>query len=157
MPVVVATRMKVGRLRDVPRFVWASLVIAVQARRSQGFLGGRLRVSADGAFWTVTVWTGGQTMTRFRDSGVHATVVPLAETWASEAVFGVWNSANGRVPSWRRAAQHIGEHPNFTKILERPTEAHRQRKPPTSPRLGLSAPIVRPRRSRSSPERRVRH
>ena len=50
MPVVVATRMKIGRLRDVPRFVWASLVIALQARRSQGFLGGRLRLSADGAF-----------------------------------------------------------------------------------------------------------
>lgn len=116
MLVVVATRMKIGRLRDVPRFVWASLVIALQARRSQGFLGGRLRVSADGALWTVTVWTGGQTMTRFGDSGVHATVVPLAETWASEAVFGVWNSATARVPSWRRATQHIANTPTSRKF-----------------------------------------
>lgn len=37
MPVVVATRMKVGRLRDVPRFVWASLVIAMQAAVAKGF------------------------------------------------------------------------------------------------------------------------
>jgi hypothetical protein len=141
--------MKIGRLRDVPRFVWGSLVIAVQARQSLGFLGGRLRVSGDGAFWTLTVWSSGREMISFRDSGFHSKVIPLAETWASEAVFGVWNSENNRFPGWKGAAERIAAHPNFTKELRWPSEAHLRREPPTSPLLGLGAPIPRPRRSRS--------
>ena len=41
MAVVVATRMKVARWRDMPRFLRGSMAAGRQARRSPGLLSGR--------------------------------------------------------------------------------------------------------------------
>jgi len=71
MILVVATRMKVRKVRYLPRFLQGSLAAARQAQRTPGFLDGRLRVERDGTFWTLTLWESGRDMTGFRDSGIH--------------------------------------------------------------------------------------
>ncbi len=44
MAVIVATRTKVRKARFLPKFLGANIRIALQARQTQGFRGGRLRV-----------------------------------------------------------------------------------------------------------------
>src|SRR4051812_9259883 len=116
MAIVVATRMKVARWRDMPRFLRGSMAAGRQARRSPGLLGGRLRAAAPGVYWTLTVWDSARDMQAFRDGGVHAILVPRLAGWASEAVFGVWNSTSAKLPTWSEASRHIAEHPNFAPL-----------------------------------------
>ncbi|MDT5347863.1 MAG: hypothetical protein QOH91_1150 [Mycobacterium sp.] len=140
MSVVVVTRMKVRKWRNLPRFVRGSIATARQARRSPGFLGGRLRVEPGGAFWTLTVWECCGDMVAFRDSGIHAILVPRLAGWASEAVFGVWNSENADTPGWQEASCRVAAHPNFAP-LDAPARAHKNGEVVPAQRLGLDLPI----------------
>lgn len=144
MPVVTATRFRVSKGRYLPRFLKGSIDAARQARQSPGFLGGKLRAEpVGGAYWTLTVWQSGRDMVAFRDSGVHAVLMPKLAKWASEAIFGVWASETSELPGWDAVCRRVAEHPNFA-ALEHPTAAHlAQRFDPTS-RLGFDLPIPRP-------------
>lgn len=140
MAVVVATRMKVGRLRDVPRFLRGSLAAGRQASKSPGLLGGRLRAELPGVYWTLTLWESGRDMAEFRDGGVHAILVPRLAGWASEAVFGVWTLDSSDVPSWAEAARRVAEQPNFAP-LDNPSPSHRSGLVKPARRMGLDLPI----------------
>lgn len=83
MAVVVATRTKMHRARFLPKFLVANVRVAWQARRTPGFLGGRLRVEQGGAFWTLTAWQSGRDM------------------------IGVWNTAESIVPHCDEASRHV--------------------------------------------------
>lgn len=140
MAVVVATRMKVARWRDMPRFLRGSVAAGRQARRSSGLLAGRLRAEAGGVYWTLTVWDSPQDMHAFRDGGVHAILVPRLAGWASEAVFGVWTTDSRELPTWAEASRYIAEHPNFAP-LDHPSEAHRDAQVIPARRMGLDLPL----------------
>jgi hypothetical protein len=146
MAVAVATRFKVNGIRYLTRFLWGSTVAALQARRSPGFLAGRLRIDSGGAFWTLTLWQSGRDMVGFRDSGAHAVLTPKLAEWASEAVLGVWNT--DALPSWDEVNRRVAEHPRYTAVDD-PAPAHVARHfDPT--RRGVVAPIPRVRRSRAA-------
>jgi hypothetical protein len=148
MAVVVATRFTVRRARDLPRFLSGSMAAGRQARRSAGFVSGRLRVEPrSGVFWTLTAWESGRDMVAFRDSGVHAVLVPKLAAWAGEAVFGVWNSADRALPGWGEVSRRVAEHPNFAP-LDYPAPAQRGRRFDPARRFGLELPMRRPRRAR---------
>ncbi len=146
MAVAVATRFKVNRKRNLPRFLYGSLVATLQARRSPGFLAGQLRRDPGGAYWTLTLWQSGPDMVGFRDSGVHAVLVPRLAEWAGEAVLGVWNADDSALPSWDEVNRRVAEHPRFT-TLDEPGPAHLARRFDPAHRFGLVAPIPRVRRS----------
>lgn len=148
MAVMVATRFTVRRRRDLPRFLAGSMAAGRQARRSPGFVGGRLRVEPrGGAFWTLTAWESGQDMVAFRDSGVHAVLVPKLTGWAGEAVFGVWNCPGHAVPEWDEVGRRVAEHPNFAS-LDDPSPAHLARRFDPPRRFGLALPLPRASRRR---------
>ena len=145
MAVVVATRMKVARWRDMPRFLRGSMAAGRQARRSPGLLGGRLRAEPSGVYWTLTVWSSARDMQAFRDGGVHAILVPRLAGWASEAVFGVWTTESSELPTWSEASRRIAEHPNFAP-LDHPSAAHRDAQVIPARRMGLDL-ALRPSRN----------
>jgi hypothetical protein len=119
MPVVVATRMKVRRLRDLPAFFLATLLTVRQARNTPGFCRGLLRIERGPTFWTLTVWESGRAMTTFRDTGAHERVAPSLAGWASEAVFGVWSTGSRSFPTWSEVSARVVAHPNLP-TLDRP-------------------------------------
>jgi hypothetical protein len=154
MAVVVATRMRVGKLQDVPRFLRGSLAAGRQASGSPGLLGGRLRAEMPGVYWTLTVWESGRDMAAFRDGGVHAILVPRLAGWASEAVFGVWTTDSTDVPSWAEAARRVAEQPNFAP-LDNPSQTHQAERVTPARRRGLDLPIrTRPRQRRVQDQHR---
>jgi hypothetical protein len=145
MAIVVATRMKVRKLRDIPRFLRGSLAAGRQASESPGLLGGRLRAELPDVYWTLTVWESGRDMAAYRDGGVHAILVPRLAGWASEAVFGVWTTESTDVPSWAEASRRIAEQPNFAP-LDNPSQTHQAERVTRARRFGLELPIrIRPR------------
>lgn len=145
MPVVVATRMKVRRWRDLPAFMRGSLAAARQAERTPGFLAGRVRMEAKRVFWTLTVWQCPDDMVAFRDSGVHAAVAPRLAAWASEGYFGTWESATATAPTWQTVSEMVAESANFAP-LPAPTESHVNKDALPVRAFGLDRPL-RPRRS----------
>ncbi len=148
MSVVVATRTKMSKVRYLPGFMWGSLRVAFQVRRSAGYLAGRLVIGRDGSFWTLTVWESGRDMVGFRESGTHAKLMPFMAGWASEALFGVWNSASRRVPKAGEVSREVQAKPNFLEIVA-PSLAHLDGRAPAMPRAGLVIPIPR-RRTKAS-------
>jgi hypothetical protein len=148
MAVMVATRLKMSSARYVPRFLVGSFSVARQARRTPGFITGRLRAEPGGGFWTITVWESGLDMAVFRDSGVHAVLAPKLAGWADEAVFGVWNCEDVALPSWKSISQQVAEHPNFAP-LDHPAPAHVAQHFKPSRRFGFDLPIPHPRRRRA--------
>jgi hypothetical protein len=144
MPVVVATNMKVRQWRDLPAFLRASIAVARQATRTTGFLAGRMRIDANGRFWTLTAWESDRAMAGFRDSGVHVKVTPRLVDWASDAQLGVWNAEAPELPPWAVTAEQVNAQGNFT-TLKAPSHAHRQRQPIMAHRCGLEVDL-KPRR-----------
>ena len=149
MAVVVATRMTVARQRWVLRFMAGSLAAARQAQRSPGFLAGRLRAELPGTFWTLTMWESGRDMLAFRDTGAHARVLPRLAGWASEAVFGVWNTDAAKLPGWAETARLIAERPNFAP-LDNPGPAQLERRPVAPRAPGFILPLRRRARARQA-------
>ena len=140
MTVLVATRMKVGKWRHLPAFLGGSLAAAVQAAGTPGFVDGRLRVDASGAFWTLTLWRSDREMAVFRDSGVHAKVAPRLAGWACEGAIAAWQADTADVPPWAAAAEQISAQGNFA-ALDAPSQAHLRKQPVTAQPRGLEFPI----------------
>lgn len=149
MPVAVATRFKVGGRKHLPRFLKGAIAAALQARRSPGFVAGRLRVDSRGAYWTLTLWESGTAMAGYRDTGAHAQLVPKLAGWAREAVFGVWNTEEASLPSWDEASRHVAENPHFAP-LDSPAPEQIARRFDAASRWGLVLPLPRSRTTRAS-------
>lgn len=151
MPVAVTTRFTTSSSRQLPRFLGGTVAAALQARRSRGFLAGQLRIDPHGAYWTLTLWESGRDMAGFRDSGIHAVLVPKLAGWADEAVFGVWNTPDRVLPPWQEVQQRVAEHPNFAP-LDNPNAAHLAHRFQTSARDGLVLSIPRSLKPRVLPQ-----
>jgi hypothetical protein len=86
-------------------------------------------------------------MVAFRDTGVHAVLMPKLAGWAGEALFGVWNSDGSQLPDWHQVSRRVAEHPKFGS-LDRPAPAHVAEHFDPARRFGLDLPIPTTRRAR---------
>jgi heme-degrading monooxygenase HmoA len=136
MTLVVATRMKVNRPRDVPAFFRTALAVARQSKGSPGFRGGSLRVEPTRTFWTLTAWEDAASMSAFRDTGAHREAMPALAAWADEAYFVAWSQPDGRMPGWSDLRQRLPGRPLFAD-LDHPSDGHRRRDTPGPGRVGL--------------------
>lgn len=109
--VFVATCTTMATKRYAVRFAVRSVGAGWQAWRSPGFLAGRMRVEAGGAFWTLTSWASRSDMLAYRDSGIHARVMPRLAGWAEEAVFCVWTGDGGALPDWAEVTRRAEASP----------------------------------------------
>jgi heme-degrading monooxygenase HmoA len=151
MTLVVATRMKVARARDVPAFFAMANAAARQSQRSPGFLGGRLRVERGRTFWTMSMWASGADMAAYRDSGVHREALPRLAGWAEEAFFTAWSAPDTDLPRWKDLREKLPGRPIFAE-LRNPTPAHRRQEMSRPSRVALLGRPLAPARRRDQAE-----
>src|SRR5690349_14030720 len=82
---VSVTRLRLRSNWSLVPVMWETRKITRQARRTSGFLGGRLLSEAKKAFWTLTAWEDGSAMNVFRTQGAHGDVMPKLLEWCDEA------------------------------------------------------------------------
>lgn len=154
MPVAVVTRAVLAQARFTPGFAWGSLLCAVQARRSPGFLAGAMGIAPlEHAFWTLTLWRDGEAMRSFRQSGRHGAWMPRLSGWSSEAAFGAFKVEEARLPSWAEAHAQLLRRTVFAPV-DRPSAAQAARVAPDPPRRMLAVPLPLRRGSTPAPTSR---
>jgi hypothetical protein len=85
---VMASRFELKSALRSPAFLFQALRIWRQARRSPGLLGVSLRAyPVSGVFWTLSAWTGEDTLPEFMRTDPHRTIMKQARPWTKTAVF----------------------------------------------------------------------
>ena len=127
MALVAVTRLRVRSPRFLPAFFRAVVISVRQARRSPGFLGGRLAREPGNAFWTHTVWEDLSAMRAYRDSGGHAQIMPPLRTWCDEAAVVHWQVSEPRLPEIAEARRQIVENGRISPV-DHPSKAQAERR-----------------------------
>lgn len=99
MPVVSVTRLRVRSWRLLPEFLWLTIRIRRQIRRSEGFLAGALSTAPRLTFWTTTLWADDVTMKRFRDTDPHRRAMVRLLDLCDEASLVRWSQTGTDVAS----------------------------------------------------------
>jgi hypothetical protein len=133
MPLVAITRLRVRSWRDVPGFLWRTLLSARQARSAAGNLNVRLLRDAHLAFWTCTVWSDQPSMRAFMMAGAHRTTMPRLLEWCDEASLVDWLQDSAEPPSWSEAHRRLLQDGRRSRV-NHPSEAQ-QRYDIPAPRL----------------------
>jgi hypothetical protein len=123
MPVVSVTRLRVRAWRYLPGFLWYTLQVQRQLKRSPGFLGGALSLASGRAFWTTTAWVDDGSMKSFRDSGWHQPAMRKLLEWCDEASLARWTQPTAELPDpagMLEKLQSIGR----TSKVRHPTAEH---------------------------------
>jgi hypothetical protein len=143
MPIAVVTRTRI-RPRFVPRFMWLCLRIGLQARRTEGYVAGAMRLSNGPEFWTLTVWESGRAMQALRNTGVHGEAMPFLARWAEEGTTAIWRTQDGARPGWAEVQARLEASARFTAIDE-PSDEHARAVVRPAPPWSGSCPVPAPR------------
>lgn len=143
MALVSVTRLRVRSAWYLAPFFWRTMKITRQARRSSGFLGGRLLVEAKKVFWTLTAWEDGAAMNVFRTQGAHGGVMPKLLGWCDEAALVHWSQMTDALPSWQEAHYRMMKEGRPSKVSH-PSPAQMAYEIP-APRVGRVETILKPR------------
>ncbi|HEY6767325.1 MAG TPA: DUF3291 domain-containing protein [Candidatus Sulfotelmatobacter sp.] len=130
---VSVTRLRVRSVINLPAFLWQTFLAQRQTVRASGFAGGKLLIDAHRTFWTITVWETEKLMKAFRGSGAHARVMPKLVQWCDEASYAHWIPANGEIPDWPEAYEHLVNEGHLSHVAH-PSADHENRRFP-KPRL----------------------
>lgn len=109
MTIVSVTRLRLRSIRFLPRLYWETRKIRRSLEKAPGFLGGKLLADRKCTFWTMSMWKDADSMRAFRNSGVHAAVVPNLDKWCDEAAVAHWETEDDRLPSWKEAHRRMIE------------------------------------------------
>lgn len=143
MALVSVTRLRVRSAWYLAPFFWRALNIMRQARRTSGFLGGRLLVEAEKTFWTLTAWEDGAAMNVFRTQGAHGGVMPKLLDWCDEASVVHWSQMTDALPSWQEAHYRMMKEGRPSKV-KYPSSAQVAYEIPL-PRVGRIEMVLKPR------------
>ena len=105
--IVSVTRLRVRSVLFLLPFVFRAFQSRRQVVRSPGFLGGRLMIDTERAFWTLTAWDSERTMREYRGSGAHKDVMPRLADWCDEAAVVHWTTEGAEIPAWAEAAARM--------------------------------------------------
>jgi hypothetical protein len=106
---VMGSRFELTSAWRSPVFLFQSLRIWRQARRSPGILGVSLRAHpATGVFWTLSAWTDETALRTFAGTSPHRMIMKRARPWTRSATFRFW-TADDLVPAelWAGAVARI--------------------------------------------------
>jgi Domain of unknown function (DUF3291) len=126
---VSVTRLHVRSIFYFPQFMVYALRSAHQARRSAGFLGGRIMRDTVNAFWTLTVWSDAKAMDAYRTAGAHRAAMPKLLNWCDEASLGHWTQDSEAVPTWDEACERMVKEGRTSKV-NHPSAAQLEREIP---------------------------
>ena len=143
MALVSVTRLRVHSAWYLAPFFWRAMKIMRQARRSSGFLGGKLLVDAKKTFWTLTAWEDGAAMNVFRTQGAHGGVMPKLLDWCDEASVVHWSQMTDALPSWQDAHYRMMREGRPSKVRH-PSPAQVAYQIP-APRVGRMEAILKAR------------
>jgi hypothetical protein len=145
MTFVSATRLRLHTKLRFLSFAYHALRSALQAKRSDGFLGGFLGGDAQGGAWTITTWVSEEDMRAFRNSGAHKTAMPKLLKLCDEASFAHWVAGTPGVPTVEEAYERVKNGGHLSKV-NKPSAAHAAGRTVSEgvPRAGLN---LKPRKS----------
>lgn len=144
MPFISLTRLRVRSWRYMPQFVWHSLKSSRQARRAEGFIGGRLLIEARSTFWTVTAWKDEAAMRAYRNTGAHGAVMPKLLDWSDEASVAHWTQDTSEIPGWQDLHRRMVNEGRPSKVRH-PSPAQ-EAKQIAAPRPGRIEQVLKPAR-----------
>jgi heme-degrading monooxygenase HmoA len=123
MPLISITRLHLRAQRYFPIFSVYTFASALQARRSDGFLGGALGSDAERGAWTMTAWRDEAAMHAFRNRGMHLRAMPRLLKWCDEASFAHWIQNDATLPSSEEAHRRMRAEGRLSKVSH-PSPAH---------------------------------
>lgn len=144
MPLISGTRLRIRSPFYLPQFLWGNEMSARQLARSPGFLGGRLLVDRDRAFWTLTAWEDEAAMRAYRNNGAHRKVMPKLLKWCDEATVVHWSREDAELPDWQEVHRRMVAEGKVSKVNNAsPRHATKQF---SEPRVGRLSRVIRPKR-----------
>jgi hypothetical protein len=123
MPLISITRLHLRSQRYFPIFTVYTFASALQARRSDGFLGGALGSDAERGAWTMTAWRDEAAMHAFRNRGMHLRAMPRLLRWCDEASFAHWMQNDAALPTPDEAHRRMRAEGHLSKVSW-PSAAH---------------------------------
>jgi hypothetical protein len=106
--VVLASRLHLSRLRDVPGFLRAALGIRRQVLGSAGAVGVSLLAQpATRTFWTLSAWTDDDAISRFVGEQPHRDVMAKYHERLEDAQFTTWSTSASALPAARSNARDL--------------------------------------------------
>jgi quinol monooxygenase YgiN len=107
MAVVVVTRLRLIDKAVLDDFFVAAVALLEQAKGSPGVLNADAMAEANDVWWTCTAWADRGAMEAYvRTDPHHATMAKL-DGWCDEASFVDWEQADGALPGWQEAYEHL--------------------------------------------------
>lgn len=108
---VMASRLEVKSLRDVPGFLRASMTLLRQARRSPGAVGVSLKAELfKRTFWTVSAWTDKAAVYAYAGAEPHKSTVGRKRAVMRESTFVFWTTTAEELPiEWDEVRRRIAE------------------------------------------------
>jgi hypothetical protein len=116
MPLISITRLHLRKRRYFPTFTLYTFASALQARRSDGFLGGVLGSDAERGFWTMTAWRDDTAMRAFRNRGIHLKAMPRLLKWCDEGSFAHWVQDDATLPAPANAHRRMRAEGHLSKV-----------------------------------------
>ncbi|GAA3217300.1 DUF3291 domain-containing protein [Actinocorallia longicatena] len=106
---VMASRLEVKALHQVPGFLLASMRLLLQARRSPGALGVSLKAEPFArTFWTLSAWTDQKAVNAYAAAEPHRSTMRAKRAVMKDSTFVFWTApATGLPLSWEEAHRRI--------------------------------------------------
>lgn len=143
--VISVTRLRVRSLRYLPGFLWYTLQVRRQLRRSPGFLAGMVSTSAGFAFWTTTAWIDEASMKHFRDTDWHKPAMRKLLDWCDEASLVRWTQDGVDLPDPAAMLAQLQSCGRTSKVRH-PTPEHTAGQTVPDGRPPRAGGVIRPRR-----------
>lgn len=127
------TRVRVRRLRDVPRFAAGFRACIEQLRVHPQLLEALVRYEPSRVFWTASLWPSLAAMASYRNRNPHRTWMGHVEALCDESAYLRRSVTEARLVAWPRLVEEFQTHAQFT-IMD-PTgvsEDHRLHRVPES-------------------------
>ncbi|MEU6742178.1 DUF3291 domain-containing protein [Streptosporangium sandarakinum] len=108
---VMASRLEVRSLKDVPRFFLQSLAAWKQVRGARGALGASLIADPlRRTFWTLSAWESREQLYAYAKAEPHRTIVKGLRSTMRQSVFTFWEVPVDELPiRWADAKRRIAE------------------------------------------------
>ena len=117
MVLVSVTRLRVRSYCYLMPFIWYAIRSILQAKRSPGNLGVKLRKRRKLAFWTLTLWESDEAMRAFRVGLPHRKAMRKLPYWCDEGSYAHWKCNNLAMPSWKEAAEKLSGSGELSRVL----------------------------------------
>ncbi|MCW7940648.1 hypothetical protein AAW14_00965 [Streptomyces hygroscopicus] len=108
---IMASRLEVRSLRDVPRFFLKSLAAWRQVRTARGAVGASLIAEPlKRTFWTLSAWEDGQALHAYAKAEPHRTIMTGLRPTMRRSAFTFWEVPAEELPiSWSEAKLRLAE------------------------------------------------